>query len=197
VSNLEKVFELANLRRAYRWILSNTDATYKTFFRDSYAAFAISSDTALRKLAKDGLSHRYVPSNASKVMVPKPSGTLRPLTLLTVEDQLVYQACVNVIADLLKIKTRHRYKKRVFAHLYAGKSSPFFYMRWQDSYRLMSQTVRGFHEKGFVYIANFDLTAFYDSIDHHVLNYFLKEVGLDEEAISILMQCLRQWTSST
>jgi len=182
LSDIEKIFELANLRRAYRWILSNTDGRYKSYFRDSYAAFAIASDTALKQLRKDGLSERYEPSHASKVMVPKPSGTLRPLTLLTVEDQVVYQACVNIISDLLKPKTKHRYRKRVFAHLYAGQSSSFFYMRWQDSYTLLGHAIRDLHAKGFVYVANFDLTAFYDSIDHHVLNHFLKEVGLDEDA---------------
>jgi retron-type reverse transcriptase len=197
LSNVEKIFELSNLRRAYRWILSNTDATYKAFFRDSYDAFAIASDTALKRLAQDSLSDRFVPSHASKVMVPKPSGTLRPLTLLTVEDQVVYQACINIVSELLKPKTRHRYKRRVFAHLYAGKSSPFFYMRWQDSYRMMSRLIRDLYGKGFVYVANFDLTAFYDSIDHHVLTHFLTDVGLDEDAIALLMRCLRQWTSST
>ncbi|WP_156898258.1 RNA-directed DNA polymerase [Methylocapsa acidiphila] len=197
MSTLEKIFELGNLRRAYRWILSNPDARYKALFRDSYAAFALSSDTMLRQLRKDGLSNRYIPNHASKVMVPKPSGTLRPLTLLTIEDQIVYQACVNIISDLLKHKTKHRYRKRVFAHLYAGKSSVFFYFKWQDSYRLMARTIRELHSNRFTYVANFDLAAFYDSIDHHVLKHFLKDVGLDEDAIKILMQCLRQWTSST
>ena len=157
------------MRRAYRWILSNTDARYKSYFRDSYAAFATSSDTFLKRLINDGLLNRYNPDHASKVMLPKPSGTLRPLTLLTVEDQIVYQACVNVISDLLKPKTKHRYRKRVFAHLYAGKTSRFFYMRWQDSYRLMSRAVAKLHRDGYTYVANFDLAAFYDSIDHHVL----------------------------
>ena len=197
MSDIENIFDLANLRRAYRWILSNPDAKYKYYFRDSYAAFAIASDTALKKLRKDGLSNRYSPSHASKVMVPKPSGTLRPLTLLTVEDQLVYQACVNVISDMLKPRIRQRYGKRVFAHLYAGKSSSFFYMRWQDSYKQMGKAVRDLHSKGFSHVANFDLAAFYDSIDHHVLSHFLKEAGFDEDAVKLLMLCLRQWTSST
>ena len=78
MSNLDKIFELSNLRRAYRWILSNPDGSYKAFFRDSYSAFAISSDTALKKLVKDGLSHRYVPSHASKVMVPKEAHPVVP-----------------------------------------------------------------------------------------------------------------------
>ncbi|HEY8005302.1 MAG TPA: RNA-directed DNA polymerase [Methylocella sp.] len=61
----------------------------------------------------------------------------------------------------------------------------------------MNRAILGLHAKGFKYVANFDLMAFYDSIDHHVLKFFLKDIGLDEDAIKLLMQCLRQWTSST
>jgi retron-type reverse transcriptase len=177
--------------------LSNTEARYKYYFRDSYSAFALASDTALKKLRHRGLSDRYVPAHASKVMIPKASGTLRPLTLLTLEDQIVYQACVNVIAELLKPWTRHRYYSRVYAHLYSGKSSPFFYRNWQVSYRLMGNAIRANYAKGFVFVATFDLTAFYDSIDHLVLTHFLENIRLDRDAIDFLMRCLRQWTSST
>jgi len=197
LADLDRVFDLKNLRRAYRWLLSNTDVSYKNYFRDSYDAFAIASDTLLKRIRKEGLSGRYMPSHASKVMIPKASGTLRPITLLSVEDQIVYQAMINVVADTLKPRTKQRYRKRVFAHLYAGKSSPFFYLRWQDSYRLMGKTIATAHSRGFVYVASFDLTAFYDSIDHHVLRYFLNEIGIEDEAIQLLMDCLEKWTSST
>ena len=133
MTDLAKVFDLANLKRAYRWIQSNPDARYKSYFRDSYSAFATASDTALRRIRSDGLAGRYSPEHASKIMMPKASGTLRPITLLTVQDQIVYQAVVNVISDSLKPKTVNRYRRRVFAHLYAGKSSPFFNFKWQDS----------------------------------------------------------------
>jgi hypothetical protein len=61
----------------------------------------------------------------------------------------------------------------------------------------MGHAIRDLHARGFVYVANFDLAAFYDSIDHFVLNHFLKEIGIDEDAVEFLMRCLRQWTSST
>ena len=197
MSDLEQVFNLANLRRAYRWIISNPDAQYKSYFRDLYDAFAIASDTHLKWIRQEGLKERYQVSHASKILQPKPSGALRSITLLTVEDQVVYQACVNLIADALKKKTVHRYERRVFAHLYVGKSSPFFYMQWKRSYRKFANRIKAAYADDYRYIANFDLTAFYDSIDHHVLSHFLKDIGVDEDTIGFLLECLKVWTSST
>ena len=197
MSDLEAVFNLENLRRAYRWIMSNPDAQYKSYFRDSYDAFAIASNTHFKWIRQEGLKERYQVSHASKLLLPKPSGTLRPITLLTIEDQIVYQACVNLIADALKRKTRHRYEKRVFAHLYAGKSSPFFYLQWQRSYRKFGNRIERAFNDGHHYVANFDLAAFYDSIDHHVLRHFLAALGIDEDTVDFLLRCLKVWTSST
>ena len=197
MSNLDNVFDLANLRRAYRWTMSNPDGAYKSYFRDSYDAFAIASDTHLKWIRAEGLKDRYEVSHASKVLIPKPSGVLRPITLLKVEDQIVYQAIVNLIADELKKCTKQRYGKRVFAHLYAGKSSSFFNINWQRSYQKFGQRLRDCHSRGYDHIANFDLTSFYDSIDHHVLVHFLKELKIDEDTIEYLMRCLRKWTSAT
>ena len=177
--------------------MSNPDAAYKSYFRDSYDAFAIASDTHLKWIRAEGLKDRYEVSHASKVIVPKPSGVLRPITLLKVEDQVVYQAIVNLIADELKKCTKQRYEKRVFAHLYAGKSSRFFHINWQRSYRKFSQSLRDCHSRGYDHIANFDLTSFYDSIDHHVLVHFLKELKIDQDMIECLMRFLRRWTSAT
>jgi hypothetical protein len=105
MTHLENVFDIKNLRRAYRWILSNHDSEYKSYFRDSYDAFAIASETHLKWIRGEGVKERYQLAHASKVLTPKPSGILRPITLLTVEDQIVYQACVNPIAEALKRTT--------------------------------------------------------------------------------------------
>lgn len=197
MTNLDQVFDLKNLRRAYRWIMSNPDAQYKSFFRDSYDAFALATDTHLKWIRNEGLKERYQPHHASKILLPKPSGIMRPITLLCVEDQVVYQACVNIVADALKKKTVARYDKRVFAHLYAGKSSTFFYKEWKSSYRKFGVRIRSSYAGGHKFIADFDLTSFYDSIDHNVLSHFLERLGIDRDTIQFLIECLRKWTSST
>ncbi|KAB2912600.1 MAG: hypothetical protein F9K29_18645 [Hyphomicrobiaceae bacterium] len=197
MTTLDKVFDPKNLRRAYRWVLSNPDAQYKAYFRDSYDAFALASETHLKLIRSRGVGEKYEPTHASKVLVPKPSGAIRPITLLTVEDQIVYQACVNLIADALKKRTLRRYDKRVFAHLFGGKSSLFFYKRWQPSYRKFASRIRSAYADGYDCIAAFDLASFYDSIDHHVLKHFLHELEIDEDTVSFLLECLKVWTSST
>ncbi|NIZ63490.1 hypothetical protein DL239_21265 [Sedimentitalea sp. CY04] len=177
--------------------MSNPDAAYKTHFRDSYDAFAIASDTHLKWIRKEGLKDRYEGFHASKVLVPKPSGVLRPITLLKVEDQIVYQAIVNLIAEELKKRTKRRYETRVFAHLYAGKSSKFFNIKWQRSYLKFADRLRHSHSRGYEHVANFDLASFYDSIDHHVLVHFLRELKIEEDTIEYLRQLLKKWTSAT
>ncbi len=197
LSDYERMCSLDNLRRAYRWTQSNPEAKYKEHFRDAYAAYAASSDGNLRRLRRQLVKNTYEPGHSSKVYFPKPSGILRPYSLLTVNDQIVYQACANVVAEKLNPKVRHRYLKTIFGHLYAGKRSKFFYLKWQTGYKAFSDSVEEYIDDGYQYVANFDLASFYDSIDHHVLKHFLGDIGIDEELVEFLLVCLKKWTSNT
>ncbi len=197
LDDYQRMCSFENLKRAYRWTQSNPDAVYKGYFRDCYAAYAASSEHNLRRLRKHLVRGAYEPGHASKVYLPKPSGILRPYTLLTVNDQIVYQACVNIIADKLRPKIRQRYLKTIFGHLYAGRASRFFYIKWQTGYRAYTDAVTRNITSGFTYVANFDLAAFYDSIDHNVLKHFLRELAIELDLIDFLLGCLELWTSST
>src|SRR4051794_19210345 len=108
MSTFSQVYEIRNLLRAYRWVLSNPDPRYKNYFRDGYAAYALATAINLRFLHRQLRTGRFTPSHASKVYLPKPSGILRPISLLTVNDQIAYQACVNVIAEELQRRTSTR-----------------------------------------------------------------------------------------
>ncbi len=188
---------LDNLRRAYKWIQSNPDALYKSFFRDAYGAYAAASEYNLIRLRKHLTRNTYEPMHASKLYFPKPSGVLRPYTLMAVDDQLVYQACINIIADKLKPIVKKRYLKNIFGHLYAGKSSDFFYIKWQRGYRAYNRAVFNNINQGYRFVANFDLTSFYDSIDHAVIKHLLNDIDIEHDLIDFLLTCLRIWTSTT
>ena len=124
------------------------------------------------------------------------SGIVRPYTLLTVEDQIVYQAMVNVVAEKLFPHVRARYLTEAFGHLYAGKSSIWFYRKWSDGYAAFNKTARQAFNSGLKFTASFDLTAYYDSLDHGVLRHFLSVIGCDQEFSLALTEHLSVWTAT-
>ncbi|MEI7837598.1 MAG: RNA-directed DNA polymerase, partial [Planctomycetota bacterium] len=192
----DEVVQPENLRRAWRWVCSNPDARFKDHFRDLYTAYAIADDTLLADL-QDRLKRQiYTPTQACKVFLPKPSGVLRPYTLLGVEDQIAYQAMVNVIAERLLPRVRSRYNKEVFGHLYAGKSCMWFYRKWSDGYARFNMAARKAFADGCKITASFDLTACYDSLDHGVLRHFLGEIRCDPEFCGRFTDWLSIWTAT-
>lgn len=139
----------------------------------------------------------FMPSDACKVFFPKPSGILRPYTLLIIEDQIVYQAMANIVAEKLFPHVRSKYNKQVFGHLYAGTSSKWFYRKWSNGYKAFNTAAEDAFKDGFIWTASFDLTAFYDSIDHSVLRHMLSKIGLDEDFRNKLTEFLAQWTATS
>jgi hypothetical protein len=119
MSVFKQVYDIRNITRAYRWALSTSDPRYKNYFREGYAAYALATALNLRLLARQIKEGRFTPSHASKVYLPKASGILRPISLPTIDDQIAYQACVNVVAEKLQRRTNKRRLKTVFYHLYA------------------------------------------------------------------------------
>lgn len=194
-NDLHNTFSKKNLMRAWRWITSNPEYQYKNYFRDVYTAYAISLDKNLEDLNKRLMAGTYHPSKPVKVYYPKKSGVLRPFTLLAIEDQIVYQAFANIIAEYHVVKVKHRYYKSCFGHIYAGKTSQFFYQRWEKGYKKFNKAIKDNYAQGDTYIASFDLTACYDTIDHSVIEYLLNEYGIQKEFIDKLKYLLKYWTS--
>lgn len=135
MADLDQLRHPDNLNRAWRWIRSNPDATYKSYFRPLYQHFAVAEAALLQDLGERLKRDIYEPEPSCKIFQPKPSGILRPISLLSVEDQITYQAAVNLIAEKLYPRVVRRYSQQVFGHLYAGKTSLWFYRKWSDGYK--------------------------------------------------------------
>jgi len=196
MADLDQLRTLENLRRAWRWIKSNPDATYKSYFRPLYQQFAVAEEALLNDISESLKRGLYDPQIACKLYHPKASGILRPISLLSVGDQIVYQAAINLIAEKLQPRVVQRYNEKVFGHLYAGKTSTWFYRKWSDGYKAFNEAARAAFNNGFTYTASFDLTACYDSLDHAVLRHFLNKLGLDPEFCRIFTGWLERWTAT-
>jgi hypothetical protein len=194
---LSRVMSRPNLERAWQWTRTNTERAYRGYCADIWRASSLAIDSQLERIRIRLRSGAYEPEDSTKLFLPKPSGVQRPYTILSVSDQIVYQAFANVIAERLVLRVHDRYNKSTFGHLYAGKASPYFYRHWKRSYRRYTDAMRDAFEKGFVYAASFDLTACYDSIDHAVIEHSLLELRLDTEFIAAFLKLLSHWTGYT
>lgn len=194
--DLRRAWAPTNLKLAWTRLLSRQEPTYKNYFRPIYKSYAVAVSALLGDLRARLVAGHYQTTPVERVFYPKESGIQRPVTLLSVEDQIVYQALVNVVADKLYPKVRRRYFRLVFGNLYAGPRSRYFYKDWKRAYRRFAQAIRRCYWNGFVYTASFDLTACYDSIDHAVLRHFLGELGLSREFTTYLSGQLSNWTGS-
>ena len=140
----------------------------------------MAKDNNIHNLSKK-MKSGYVPEQSFKVYVPKPNGLNRMYTLMSVEDQIVYQAYANKLADQMQVESiKRRYKKSVFGNLYAGKNSDFLFQRWEDSYKAFTKAIIKAFKNGNEYIASFDLTACYDSINHNLLGDILRKYHFSE-----------------
>jgi Reverse transcriptase (RNA-dependent DNA polymerase) len=196
MSTLAKVYDKVNIERAWKWVRSNPDATFKAHFRNAYSRYAL-ADAVLLVDLQDRLQRGiYEPQESCKLYLPKRSGILRPYSLLSVEDQIVYQAFVNIIAEQLFPRVKFRYYVDTFGHLYAGKNSTWFYQKWSDGYAKFNETARDAFRRGLTLSASFDLTACYDSLDHHVLRHFLLKIACSPELCDKLTELLSAWTAT-
>ncbi|MFN8421191.1 MAG: RNA-directed DNA polymerase [Anaerolineae bacterium] len=193
-SDLAAAYSISNLRKAWRRLLTNTEVRYKKLFRNIYRSYQLSINENLNNLHQRLINSTYQPSHSTKLYIPKKSGIQRLYSLLCVEDQIVYQALLNIIAERLYPKVKKEYNKTVYGNLYAGRRSIFFYKDWRTTYTQFGKAVQNAVKGGFVYAASFDLTACYDSIDHQVLGHFLSELGLQREFVDSLLEYLKRWS---
>lgn len=195
-ATLDEAFDIENLRRAWRWLRSNPDARFKGYFRDLYSAYAVIDEWYLMDLSDRLKRGVYEPSHACRIHLPKSSGILRPFTLLTIEDQIVYQAMINIVAEKLVPHVSSKYYVETFGHVYAGKNSIWFYRKWSNSYKKFNDAARSAVKSGLKFSASFDLTACYDSLDHEVLAHFLQRMDCDKEFCEFLKRMLGHWTAT-
>lgn len=195
---MNKVYSKDNIMRAWLWIRTNPDRRIKDEYgmRSAYRAFTVVEDEFLLETIKEIKDGTYQPSVAEKFLLPKPSSGLRPYTLLTIKDQLVYQSITNIIAEKFPKKIQSRYLKKTFGNLYAGENSPWFYKPWKDGYRAFNESARTAFKEGKVYMASFDLVACFDTLDHKVLAHYLRKINISQDIIDLLWKCLSKWTSA-
>jgi hypothetical protein len=193
---LKALASTKNLSLAWRRITTGTNEQYKRHYRTVYLAYEVCADQHLKELRERILGGTFVATPPERIYLPKPSGLHRPLTLLGLEDQIVYQAFANLAADKVHSKRQLLELDSVFSNVLAGPTEIFFFRSWRTTYAAFQQKVRTQFDAGMHWVADFDLAAYYDTISHQLL---LKEIyprAHDDEDVKWFLRCLTTWTST-
>jgi len=162
------------LREAYRRVKANRGApgvdgvTFKALEAEGEGEF-------IEAIRKELVERSYRPSPVKRVMIPKPSGKMRPLGIPTIKDRVVQTACKMIIEPIFEAdfqESSYGFRPRRSA---------------KDAVREIKEHLKAGREQ--VYDA--DLSSYFDTIPHGKL---LILVGLriaDRQMLHLIKQWLK------
>jgi RNA-directed DNA polymerase len=171
---LEAIADPANLEAAWDKVRANAGAAGVD--GQSIAAFTADEEHQLASLRRRLLSaERYVPPPVRRVEIPKPDGRTRPLGIPTVADRVVQQATTQVIGPFFE----ERFLPCSFGYR-PGRGA-------QQAVWWVREAIR----RGDRWVAEFDISGFFDNLNHKRLLREVAKVIDDAEVIGLIRRWLR------
>jgi len=159
--------------------------------------YEASLDENIKELHKKLVTRVWQPNHATRIYLPKLSGLQRPISLLSIEDQILLQAIANCFALKLRSKRKIVELKTVFSNKLAEqKDSIFFTEQWQVTYRGFQTKCVEHFDAGYCWSAHFDLSAYYDTISHDLLIRIISPGRSHPETWNIVSDWLQKWSAS-
>jgi len=121
MASRQQFTSLSNFKLAFQRVFRGQNRKYKAFFRHLFPSYQIALQENLEDLLHDIRLGGYRPSPATCIFQPKKSGILRPLRLLALQDQIVYQAIANVLANTFRRYQQEYGLRKTFGALLSSK----------------------------------------------------------------------------
>jgi len=191
------LISFGNLDLAWSRITTANNLQNKQMFRHLYSAYEPGRKANLQ-LLHEKLKGGWRPTSPIRMYLPKPSGLLRPLTLLALDDQIVLQAIANQVAKQMYKRRRAVENRLAFSSCLNSKPDSIFFLQgWQRTYHDFKLRLGRHLASGNRWIAHFDLAAFYETISHKALQTIVSPSGGSHEAWEMIRKCLCMWTCET
>ena len=129
--------------------------------------FAANRDHNLEILRQSVIEKTFEPSYPEIKYLPKASLTLRPMAILATPDRIVLQALANVIADNARFALGMVSNRQSFANVLDEKKEKRFFIHWKLQYGLFQKTYLDLIDEGNSWVAETDIAAFYETIEHY------------------------------
>ena len=162
-----------NLREAMKRVIDNKGAPGI----DNMSVYALESWCLEngRNLVADIWYGRYKPSPVRRKEIPKPDGGVRKLGIPTVIDRMVQQAIAQVLQPI--------YENAFYEGSYG--------YRIGRSAQQAMESVKEYAEDGYRFVAEVDLSKYFDTINHDLLLQILRRKIKDEKLIDLIKKFLK------
>jgi hypothetical protein len=118
------------------------------------------------------------------------------MAMLSVCDRIVFQAIGNVIASRARPLLATVVNKQSFANVLTTASQKAFFVHWKQQYRLFQEKFTELVEEGNNWLAETDVAAFYEALDHtHLFKILVQHELLDEATTESLQRYLSVWSA--
>jgi group II intron reverse transcriptase/maturase len=147
----DKLLDTTNLKRAWERVLANNSAPGVDGVKvEDFALNAEENISSLRSLLENG---RYEPLPLKQFTIPKPSGSLRQLSIPAVRDRIVQQALMQVLVPIFEPQFLE---------------CSFAYRPGRSAHNALKQVERHLSD-GNRWILDGDIKSFFDTVDHNTL----------------------------
>lgn len=168
-AEFKRLISPENLMLAWRRVTTGRNMAYKKYFRGVMHVYENAADRLINDLSSK-LRVNYRPSSIERLFQPKPSGLHRSISLLTLEDQIVYQAIANSVALKIARRRDRLWGKCAFSNKTTSDAQSIFFLEpWADGFQSYQKAVSTNYKSGRRWVAQFDLAAYYDTISHDLL----------------------------
>lgn len=193
---VSKAFSKKNISIAWQTLRNGQNHSYKYYFKHLYRNYEIALEDNLNLLVAKLAGGSYKPTKPIRVFQPKSATSQRPITFLSIEDQIVYQAIAVYVSSKIRSRREKFEKRTVFSNILSDASEAFFFEDWFGSYLSFQEATEKKVSEGFHTVVTCDIASFYDTISHSIL---LRSIfGNNESQESLyLKQFLEAWSSDS
>lgn len=185
----------ANLTLAWRRVTTARNLAYKKYFRGVQHVYENAAGNNIRDLSAR-LSSSFSPTPIGRIFQPKPSGLHRAISLLSLEDQIIYQGLANIVAQRVQARRNKLWGKCIFSNKVVEQPNGIFFMEdWRDGFRAYEKKVSTHYKKGRRWVAQFDLAAFYDTISHDLLFKTVFPTTNQSPQMRAVATWIKEWAS--
>jgi group II intron reverse transcriptase/maturase len=173
VNLFEKILERNNLNKAYLQVIRNKGkAGIDGMSCDQLLPYLKENREELLSQLRQG---KYCPQPVLRVEIPKANGGVRQLGIPTVIDRMLQQAINQVLQP-------------IFEPTFSDNSFGFRPKRSAKDAIIRAKT---YYEQGYKYVVDMDMKAYFDTVNHDKLMYFIERKVQDKRVLQLIRLYLK------